>query len=98
MRVSRGARRLAMACQLPEDALYAGARVVWMGRGSALVEGQRGVVELSNTRIRLRTQDGMLSIMGEALELGELSVDAAMIRARRIDSMTYGPADQCMKR
>lgn len=87
-----GMRRLALSCSLPEDALTSGARVTVIGRGCVLVEGQRGVVELGGGRIRLKTRDGMLSVLGQALELRELSADAAVIVGRQIDTATYGDA------
>ena len=87
--VKRGMRRIALSSSLPEDALTSGARVTMIGRGCVLVEGQRGVVELGSGRIRLKTQDGMLSVLGEALELRELSADAAMIVGERIETATY---------
>ena len=85
----RGMRRMALSASLPEDALTSGARVTMMGRCSVLVEGQRGVVELSGARIRLKTSDGMLCILGQALELRELSTDAAMIVGEAIETATY---------
>ena len=57
-----------------------------------LVEGQHGVVELSGACIRLRTKDGVLSVLGEALQLRELSLDAAMITGERVETVTYGRA------
>lgn len=89
----RGMRRIALHSSLPEDALTSGARVTMIGRGSVLVEGQRGVVELSGCRIRLKTRDGMLSVLGRALELRELSADAAMIAGERIETATYARGD-----
>ena len=80
---------MAIGCSLPEDALGLGARVTWFARGSALVEGQRGVVELSPERIRLRTDAGVLSVCGRALTLRELSMDAAMITGEQIHALTY---------
>lgn len=82
-------RRASLLCSLPEDALSSGARVTMMGRGAVLVEGQRGVVELGENCIRLRTVQGVLSILGDRLALEELSCDAAMIRGERIDSTGY---------
>ena len=87
--MSRAVRRASLLCPLPEDALTSGARVTMMGRGTVLVEGQRGVVELGEGCIRLRTASGVLSIRGDALSLQELSADAAMIRGGRIDSADY---------
>lgn len=91
--IKRGMRRIALSSSLPEDALTSGARVTMIGRGCVLVEGQRGVVELGSGRIRLKTQDGMLSVQGEALELRELSADAAMIVGERIETATYARSD-----
>ena len=82
-------RRYALLSPLPEDVLCSGARVMMMGRGAVLAEGQRGVVELGTSCIRLRTAHGVLSIQGEGLVLQELSADAAMIRGDRIDSAGY---------
>lgn len=87
--MTRTARRTALLCGLPEDALCAGARVTMMGRGAVLVEGQSGVVELGISCIRLRTAHGVLFVRGSALHLQELSADAAMIRGDPIDSAGY---------
>ena len=88
-----GMRRIALSSSLPEDALTSGARVTMIGRGCVLVEGQRGVVELGRERIRLKTQGGTLSVLGQALELRELSTDAAMIVGERIETATYAKSD-----
>ncbi len=82
-------RRMSLMCALPEDAISSGARVTMMGQSAVLVEGQRGVVELDASRIRLRTGQGILSIRGKALRLQELSADAAMIRGEEIESAGY---------
>lgn len=85
----RRLEHLTLRCGLPEDALTGGARVTVFGRGSVLVEGQRGVVELSPERIRLRTGRGVLSVLGRGLSIRELSVDAAMIVGESVDSAAY---------
>ncbi|MBQ7887425.1 MAG: YabP/YqfC family sporulation protein [Clostridia bacterium] len=87
--MGKAIRRASLLSSLPEDALASGARVTLMGRGAALVEGQRGVVELGTALIRLRTPHGVLSIRGKALQLQELSSDAAMIRGEDIESAGY---------
>lgn len=88
MRAKSGARRIARSIGLPEDVLFHGARVTWFAGKSALVEGQRGVVELRPERIRLRTAEGILTLEGKALTLQELSRDAAMITGEQIDTIT----------
>lgn len=83
-------RSAALRCSLPERALALGARVTMFGDRRALVEGQSGVVELAEDRIRLRTAHGVLCIQGEALRLLELTADAAMIAGERVYAASYG--------
>lgn len=95
LRVSRrGIRHIALRSSLPEDALSSGARVTMMGRGSVLVEGQNGVIELSGGQIRLRTRDGVLCVQGKNLRLRELSSDAAMIAGDAIETATYAAGNR----
>lgn len=90
MRKKSRARRAILMSGLPQDAVMNCARATLFGRNALLVEGQRGVVEMADACIRLRTQDGVLSVCGENLVLMELSLDAAMIRGDRIDTVSYG--------
>lgn len=85
-------RRMILMSGLPEDAVTGCARVTMTGRGAVLVEGQHGVVEMSGACIRLKTRDGVLSVLGDALRLQELSLDAAMIVGERVETVTYGRA------
>jgi len=87
----RGKRRDAwvMKSGWPQDAWASSARVTLVGRRCAMVEGQCGVLELSDRRIRLKTRDGVLAVCGEALCLREMSLDAAMIWGERIESASY---------
>lgn len=91
--MKKRARHMILMSGLPEDALTGCARVTMTGRSAALIEGQHGVVELSDKRIRLKTQDGVLAVTGEALHLQELSLDAALIRGARLDMVSYSKAD-----
>ena len=81
-------KRLTLMCGMPEDAL-GGTRVTMFGHGCVMIEGQRGMVELSATCMRLKTSSSVLTVLGEALEIKELSADAAMIAGSRIDTVTY---------
>ena len=76
-------------CGLPTDALSDCARVMLTGRRSVAIEGERGVIELSPQRIRLRTGDGILNVDGSALELHALSASHARITGERIDAVSY---------
>ena len=82
-------KRLTLLCGLPEDVLGGEARVTWFGRKSVMVEGQQGMIELGESRMRLKTHGGVMTVQGEALVIRELSADAAMIDGNRIDTVTY---------
>ena len=69
-------RGFALSLGLPEDATSDCARVTLSGQSAALVEGQHGVIELTESRVRLRTGRGVLTVQGEGLRLRALSVDA----------------------
>ncbi len=83
------ARLMMLHAGLPEDAVSDCARVTMTGRSAALVEGQHGMVELSEARIRLKTGRGILTVEGNGLRLRELSVDAALIDGDVV-TVTYG--------
>ena len=51
-------RGFALSLGLPEDATSDCARVTLSGQSAALVEGQHGVIELTESRVRLRTGRG----------------------------------------
>ena len=81
--------RLLQSCGLPQDALCDCARVTMTGRTGVLVEGQRGVIELSSERIRLLTGDGVLEVSGQALRLCTLSSAQAVVAGKVIDAVSY---------
>ena len=47
-------KRFALSLGLPEDSTGDCARVTLVGQSAALVEGQHGVIELTESRVRLR--------------------------------------------
>ena len=89
MRGRETVRKLLEAGRLPEDALLDSARVTINGRSGVSVEGQHGVVELSDQRIRLKTGSGLLSITGTALQLAQLSAHRALVSGETIESVSF---------
>ena len=81
-------KRLTLMCGLPED-VPGGTRVTMFGHRFVMIEGQRGMVELGENCMRLRTGSSVLTVLGQELEIRELSADAAMIAGERIDTVTY---------
>lgn len=90
MRRRKRIRTVVLDAGLPEDALAIGARVTLIAMHSVLVEGQQGVVELSASRIRLRTRQGVVSLLGKNLCLKKLSLDAALVTGELVETVTYG--------
>ena len=81
-------KRLTLMSSLPEE-MTDGARVTMFGHRRVMIEGQRGMVQLGENCMRLRTDSSVLTVLGHALEIRELSADAAMIAGERIDTVTY---------
>ena len=81
---------MTMISGIPDDAWSSGARVTIMGKDCVLAEGHQGIVELSEDRIRLRTHDGVVCVLGSVLEVQELSADAALIRGSFVHTVTRG--------
>ena len=61
-------RGFALSFGLPEDATSDCARVTLSGQSAALVEGQHGVIELTESRVRLRTGRGVLTVDAALIE------------------------------
>ena len=77
-------------CAFARAAGGRGARVTLSGQSAALVEGQHGVIELTESRVRLRTGRGVLTVQGEGLRLRALSVDAALIEGHVLTATYAG--------
>lgn len=90
MRAKHRAGRWSLGSELPEDAVTGSARITLSGRRCALVEGHRGVVEMSDACIRLASVGGVISIRGKKLGIKELSLDAAVVTGEEIESVGYG--------
>ena len=79
-------RGFALSLGLPEDATSDCARVTLSGQSAA----QHGVIELTESRVRLRTGRGVLTVQGEGLRLRALSVDAALIEGHVLTATYAG--------
>ena len=76
-------KRFALSLGLPEDSTGDCARVTLVGQSAALVEGQHGVIELTESRVRLRTGRGVLSVLVFAKDLLVGIVVSVYILARK---------------
>lgn len=89
MRSRNRSRHMTMRSGVPAGILGRSAQVTMIGKEYVLLEGHRGVVELSQSRIRLRTGDGVVSVLGSMLQLQELSLDTALICGKCAETVTY---------
>ena len=76
----------------PEDLMGRCARVTAIGSGRLLIENHTGLLELSETRVRLNTGMGPLTVTGEGLRLCEARPRAMIVTGviRRVDLPCQG--------
>ena len=76
----------------PEDLMGRCARVTAIGSGRLLIENHTGLMELSETRVRLNTGMGPLTVTGEDLRLCEARPRTMIVTGviRRVDLPCQG--------
>ncbi|MEF9896359.1 MAG: YabP/YqfC family sporulation protein [Clostridia bacterium] len=65
-----------------EEASGAQPRLLLAGGRRAMIENLVGIVEFTDTRIRLLTRSGMLTLTGEELLLTQVRPDALTVRGK----------------
>ena len=70
-----------------DDLMGRCARVTAIGSGRLLVENHTGLLELTDTRVKLNTGSGVLTVIGEGLRLCEARPRAMIVTGviRRVD-------------
>ena len=69
---SRAGRPVLEALSRPEDASGRAVRLTAIGSSRLLVENHLGLAELTESRVRLATPEGMLAVSGEGLTLTDV--------------------------
>lgn len=85
-RVKKRMRDAMRRAGLPEEALTGAARLTMIGKNRLHIENHCGLMELSPTRIRLRTREGTVCIQGQDLQLRELTRNAAEIEGEILET------------
>lgn len=67
---------------LPQSAAFSLPRVVLHGDQEVLVENHRGLYSYDDTRIRIRTSRGVLSISGEKMTIAHFGAEDLLIRGK----------------
>ena len=75
----RAKRPVLEALALPEDAAGGAVRLTALGSERLLVENHLGLAELTETRVRLVTPEGMLAVSGEGLRLVDVRPGALCV-------------------
>ena len=83
----RGGRPVLEALALPEDAAGRTVRLIALGSSRLMVENHAGLAEVTDTRVRLATPEGMLAVSGERLRLTDVRRGALCVTGdiREID-------------
>ena len=71
--------KLSNIFELPADAVLDLPRYMLVGNSSLLIENHEGILEYHETLIRVATKDGTVSVVGQGLELEQLSTEEIMI-------------------
>ena len=83
----RSGRPVLEALSLPEDAAGGAVRLIALGSSRLMVENHLGIAEVTSTRVRLVTPEGMLAVSGESLRLTDVRRGALCVSGeiREID-------------
>ena len=73
------AEELALAFELPEDALLGAAKLTVTAGRRAMVENHRGILSYTDTRIDIRLPRGKLALCGSALRLLAMTSDSIFV-------------------
>ena len=77
-----GKRPVLEALSLPEDVTGNAARLTVLGSARLLAENIMGIAEVTRTRVRLTTAEGMLAVSGENLMLTDVRCGALCVSGR----------------
>ena len=71
--------RLADTLDLPKDILLGLPRLIFTGNRELFIENYRGIVEYSDTVIRLNTSECMLKVSGTGLGIKNIAAEEIML-------------------
>jgi len=71
--------KLSNMFDLPADVVLDLPRYMLVGNSSLLIENHEGILEYHETLIRIATKDGTVSVVGQGLELEQISTEEIMI-------------------
>ena len=61
--------KLASAASMPKDVVLGASVVTMLGRNEVSIENYRGIIEYTDTLIRVQTKSGQIRLTGKKLEV-----------------------------
>lgn len=83
-----GLQRLARVLELPADIVTDIARITMLGNQQLLIENHRGIVEYTSSIIRVNLSNGLMTIKGKEMVLGNLQLDQILIEGK-VEEIQY---------
>lgn len=71
--------------EFPADLLSSLPRITLLGTDTLVIENHKGVIEYNDSKVRLNTGCGVVSVSGIEMELNHLSSDDILIKGRIIN-------------
>ncbi|MBP3284999.1 MAG: YabP/YqfC family sporulation protein [Clostridia bacterium] len=75
-------RRFTELSDLPRELVGSSSRMVLMGNSEFMIENYDGVLEYEESRIKLSTKTGIISVAGNKLTIDELDDENLMVRGK----------------
>ncbi len=76
----RFSRALANFFSLPKEAVLSLPVLTFLGREEAVIENVKKLLTYTGTSLRIQTRDGILSIAGQQLEIGQWKEQTMVVR------------------
>lgn len=80
--------KLARLFEIPGDVYGNRPKVTAIGRGEVLIENFRGIMDFQNGMIRINTNNGVIKVIGEALNIREITNEEIIIGGK-ISNIDY---------
>lgn len=80
--------KLASAAGMPKDVVMGAAVVTVLGNSEVCIENYRGIIEYTESLIRVQTKDGKIWISGKRLEIEYYTNDEMKIKGK-IDTLEF---------
>ena len=81
--------KLASAASMPKDVVLGASVVTMLGRNEVSIENYRGIIEYTDTLIRVQTKHGQVRLCGKRLKIEYYTNDEMKITGRVI-SVEFG--------